>query len=116
LLRAHVGLECEPAALGDVAGVDVAPEIPAPQGRVAPEGGKPLVLLRFHYVRESKRDVRRSGPPVQLATELFCEQFRKRVTRLRKRRVFLVDRRIRRLFPLERESEDRLARRPDDAT
>jgi hypothetical protein len=37
LLRAHVGLEREPATLGDVASVDVAPQIPAPQGRVASE-------------------------------------------------------------------------------
>ena len=115
VLCSHIGFERKPATLRDVARVDVAPQVPPPQGRVRPERGKPFVVRRLHDVREAKRDMRRRGPAVQLTAELFREQLRKRVARLRARRVFLVDRRVRGLLPLEREPEDRFARRPDDS-
>ena len=114
VLGADVGLECEPATLGQVARVDVAPEIPAPQARVVPKGRKPVVVVRFHDVRKSQCDVRRAGPAMQLSAELLREHFRQRVARFGIRRVFLVDRRVCGLLALERQAEDRLARRPHD--
>src|SRR6266567_4777437 len=68
VLRGHVRLEREPATLSDVTGVDVTPEVPAPKGRVVPEGRKPLVVRGLHDVRETKRDVRRPRPAMQLAS------------------------------------------------
>ena len=115
MLRAHIGFECEPATLGDVAGVDVAPQVPAAHARVVPIGREVLVVVRLHDVGKAERNVRRAGPPMQLPAELLGEQLRERVARFRVGGMFLVDWRVGGLLALERQAEDRFARCPDDA-
>src|SRR5439155_18372990 len=109
-----IGGECKAAAQRNVPRVYIAPEVPAAQSRVLPEGGESIVILGFHDVREAQRDVRRAGPAVELSPQFLGKHLRERIARLRIWRMVFVDGRVSGLLTLERQTEDRLARRPHD--
>ena len=110
----HVRGQPEPAGLGDVPAVDVAPQVPLAQRGVVPERGEPGVVVGLHDVRDPQGHDRDPGSPVELGRERLAGELREGVARLRSRLDGLVDRReLRRR--VEREAEHGLARRPDDA-
>ena len=109
-----VGFERALDALGDMALVDVAPEVPLAEVRVVPEAGEALVVGALHDVREAEPDERDAAPAVELPCHLLAEHLRQRVGGLGAQLVLLVDRRIVGR-PVERETERRLARSPDHA-
>jgi hypothetical protein len=109
-----VVLEAQPHGLRPVAGVDVSPEVPPAQVRVAVEVREPMVVLRVHDVGEPQPDhLEPRVPAAELARHLLLERLAQRVGRLRARVVLLVDRHVRRRG-VERQAEHRLAAGPDD--
>ena len=107
-------LERQPGGLCHVARVHVPPEVPPAQLGVIPEGREPGVVIGFHDVRDAQGHEADPGPSRELRGHRLAGQLRQCVAGLRARLDRLVDRREDRGH-VERQPEDRLARRPDHA-
>ena len=111
---ANAGLEAEATALGDVAGIHVAPEVPLARMWVVLPVFKACVVVRLHDIGEAQADIGRPAPAGNLPGHLLADEFGEGVAALGGDRLF-IDWGHGRWATLKRQPQHRLTRGPDDA-